>query len=136
MVTGSFPITVDQLISQSYLVGPNNAEILAQYQRAIDSLNTSHVSVYPTRTFRSSPDVDQSDYALTDFAQATAGHYFGQVDDREFLNRLDDLTQVPQSYYSLTLNGSVDKLSRISCTVSVKVSDSRVLASKDVLVKP
>jgi VWFA-related protein len=135
-VTGSFPITVDQLISQSYLVGPNNAEILAQYQRAIDSLNTSHVSVYPTRTFRSSPDVDQSDYALTDFAQATAGHYFGQVDDREFLNRLDDLTQVPQSYYALTLNGSVNKLSRISCKVSVKVSDSRVLASKDVLVKP
>jgi hypothetical protein len=45
--TGSFPITVDQLISQSYLVGPNNAEILAQYQRAIDSLNSPHVSVYP-----------------------------------------------------------------------------------------
>ena len=60
----------------------------------------------------------------------------GQVDDREFLNRLDGLTQVPQSYYSLTLNGSVNKLSRISCKVSVKASDSRVLASKDVLVKP
>ena len=60
----------------------------------------------------------------------------GQVDDREFLNRLDGLTQVPQSHYSLTLNGSVNKLSRISCKVSVKASDSRVLASKDVLVKP
>lgn len=29
-VTGSFPITVDQLISQSCLVGPSNAEILAR----------------------------------------------------------------------------------------------------------
>jgi VWFA-related protein len=136
-VTGSFPHTVDQLLSQSYLVGPNDAEVLAQYQRAIGSLNTSHVSVYPTRTFRSSHDLqDQSDYGLTDFAEATAGHYFGQVDDREFPNRLDDLTRTPQSYYSLTLNGSVKSLSWVGCKVSVKRPDSRVFASKGVLAKP
>jgi VWFA-related protein len=133
-LTGSFPYTVDQLLSQSYLVGPNAAEMLAQYQRAFDSLNTSHVSVYPTRT--SQELGSQSDYALSDFAQTTAGHYFGQVDDRDFANRLDDLTRTPQSYYSLTLNGSVKDLSWIGCRVRVKVPDARVFASRGVLVKP
>jgi VWFA-related protein len=141
-LTGPFPVTVDS--GELHFNGllhtdwdPSLAGLADQYQRAIDSLNASHVSVYAIRIFRASHELrDPTDYGLSDFAQATGGRSLGELDPPEFSTALADLTREPQSYYSLTLNGSLQKSSWVGCKVNTNVPDTRVSAPKGFFVNP